>query len=979
MLLTFAAAPVHGQTLPGAGNSLTFNGFGNYVETGTSNRGITQQVTVEAWIRTSTSDYQFVLGKYSDAAGEDKGYHLVTNGGYAGFHGRAGVGQYFTSGLSATRVDDGRWHHLAGVCTGNTWQIYIDGVLENSTTFNYTNGDLTTSVPMAIGIYYLANGRFFSGQMDEVRVWKTARTAAQIRAAMCAKIPTAPADLVAYYRFDQSSGATATDAGSTPVNGALTNFFGSSPWTTSGAALGDASVSAYPSGSSSGTTLSLTAANGDAAQVNVASSNTRGVQLYAVNQAPNVAPAAGASSSYFGVFTTPASSTYSVSLLPQDGSPAGKRVYGRSSNEASWSAATTTSSATSLTVATQINRGEYILTSNLWTGAVSTVYTNPANWSANLVPTAADDVVIPANAVRMPVLAAAAAAASFTVMPGASMTVEAAGNLSLSGKLTADGSLTGLGAVSLTGLAPQVLSGAGTVDLGFLTVGVAGAQSSVPMLVRRVLTTNGNLALADNTLTLASDAQATAMLYNAPGTSVTGRVTVQRYLDGSRNSGAGYRHLAAPVQNTTLADLATAAFTPIVNPAYTSTTVPFPNVFYYSTARVGTGSTVADFDLGWLSPAATTDPMVPGKGFAVNISGNQVVDFGGSLRTTPLRVDGLHRDATPQSGWHLLGNPYPGPIDWNALTGGLNNLDNALYVFKSSGPYTGTYATYINGVAANGGSNLIPMGQGFFVRVSTPNAGSAALQFSHAARLTSYANPALQRSTETRPLVQLELAGSTGPADQATAYFQAGATPGFDSAYDAYKVAGNNPSRLAFLAGNVELSINGLPITGLATPVTLPLLVRVAQPGTYTLSANQLLNLPTGVSAFLHDAQTGTSVNLAQQSSYAFTATSAVPTGRFSVVLTANQPLAAAPARLGEQLSIYPNPAQREVWLELPTAVRPQGAQASLINALGQQVFAQKLSGSAPERLALPVLPSGVYTLRVNLPEGVATKRLVIE
>ena len=55
---------------------------------------------------------------------------------------------------------------------------------------------------------------------------------------MCQKFITAPAELVAYYRFDQASGSTASDNGAVPINGTLLNFSGSS-WHLSGAALGD--------------------------------------------------------------------------------------------------------------------------------------------------------------------------------------------------------------------------------------------------------------------------------------------------------------------------------------------------------------------------------------------------------------------------------------------------------------------------------------------------------------------------------------------------------------------------------------------------------------------------------------------------------------------------------------------------------------------------------------------------------------------
>ena len=127
---------VAAQSLPGSGNTLSFNGSSSYISGSSNNRGITQQVTVEAWIKTTSTDYQWVIGKYLNSLLEEKGFHLYIAGGTAGFNGRIGVGQYMNSGPSTTRIDDGKWHHLTGVCNFSTWQIFVDGVLENAGVYN---------------------------------------------------------------------------------------------------------------------------------------------------------------------------------------------------------------------------------------------------------------------------------------------------------------------------------------------------------------------------------------------------------------------------------------------------------------------------------------------------------------------------------------------------------------------------------------------------------------------------------------------------------------------------------------------------------------------------------------------------------------------------------------------------------------------------------------------------------------------------
>lgn len=74
---------------------------------------------------------------------------------------------------------------------------------------------------------------------------------------------------------------------------------------------------------------------------------------------------------------------------------------------------------------------------------------------------------------------------------------------------------------------------------------------------------------------------------------------------------------------------------------------------------------------------------------------------------------------------------------------------------------------------------------------------SCLLIFRNAQRLAApdATNTPFQRGTaDTRPLVQLELHGATGPADALYAHAQTGAIPVFDPQFDAGKLA--NPTGL---------------------------------------------------------------------------------------------------------------------------------------------------------------------------------------
>ncbi|WP_400190466.1 DUF4394 domain-containing protein [Hymenobacter sp. B81] len=640
-------------------------------------------------------------------------------------------------------------------------------------------------------------------------------------------------------------------------------------------------------------------------------------------------------------------------------------------------------------VAAFLTPGPVITGALTWTGAVSTDWGTAGNWSPAQVPGANDDVIIP-NVANDPVVSGAQQARNLTLGSGATLTTNDGGVLTLAGNFQNNGGSTsgaGTGEVRFTGPAAQTIAGSMTMFHN-LTAGPAGVVASGPVQVQRVLTLNGNLASNGN-LTLLSNAAGTAHVINNGAAVVQGTATVQRYISPALNPGPGYRHYSAPVSGSTVADLATPGYTPVVNPAYnTSPTptlvTPFPTVFGYDEQRVNTsGNPVPqDFDKGFFSPGSLGDALVVGRGYTVNIPASQTVDFVGTLNNGPIAVSGLTRGPQAESGWHLLGNPYPSPINWDLVS--RSSVDAAVYVYRATGPYAGTYSTYVaNGVGTNGGTNVIGTGQGFFVRASVSAAAVVrAVSFDNDDRLTTYASPVFQRGAATAPLVRLELRAATGAADDAVVYFEPGATAGFDAALDAYKLlAGNGPALASEMSPAALLSVNALPALA-AADVTVPLRVQ-AQPGSYTLQATELLRLPAGRFAYLRDALTGAVVDLAQQPAYTFAVAAGAPvSGRFSLLVSSRQVLATAPASLSQQVAVFPNPARTQVTLGLPAALRQQPVAVSLVNSLGQVVRRHELpaarTADAPA-LSLSGVAPGVYTLRLSTAQGMVNKRLVVE
>ncbi|GAA3970555.1 hypothetical protein GCM10022407_15500 [Hymenobacter antarcticus] len=514
--------------------------------------------------------------------------------------------------------------------------------------------------------------------------------------------------------------------------------------------------------------------------------------------------------------------------------------------------------------------------------------------------------------------------------------------------------------------------------------------------------TSANLSVPAGTrLRLLSGPGGTALVVNTgggisgPG---AGAAQVQRYVSASLNAGPGYRHFSAPVGGAALSQLGSGGSAVVINVAFNAasatvrpTIVPFPTVFFYDQSQVpATGSLLA-FDQGWTSPTAASSVMGTGQGFTMQASGAETITFQGLLTTGAVQLPGLGFGPNAgQAGWQLLGNPYPSPLDWSTLTVGtlgtdnLQNLNGAVYVFQSSGPYAGTYRSYIGGI----GNPLVASGQGFFVR--TAGSGqSGTLRLGNANRVTTWSatNSTLNRSTaDTRPQVHLRLSSpAAGLApDVAVVYFEAGATAGIDARFDAYKL--RNPGAavsLFSLAGPEELSINGLPLPA-GLPLTLPLGLSVPQAGTYTFEADQLLNFRAG-DVQLRDALTGALVDLSQQPTYAFqvAAGSLSSTTRFALLFRPGTVTATAPVLSAAQVGLFPNPARQEFTLTMPGLPAARTVVAELSNALGQRVLVQTLAlpgTGLRARFDVRALPTGVYSLRLKAgSEPPLTKRLIIE
>lgn len=133
----------------------------------------TTAVTLEAWIYPTawrTNRYEgTIVGKEKD---NNTGYQLRCGASgtlsFAIGNGTSFPEVYSTSGALTLN----QWQHVAGVYDGTTLKIYKNGVLLTSYASTGTIGVNTN--PLEIGRLFQYNSRYFTGRIDEVRVYNTA-------------------------------------------------------------------------------------------------------------------------------------------------------------------------------------------------------------------------------------------------------------------------------------------------------------------------------------------------------------------------------------------------------------------------------------------------------------------------------------------------------------------------------------------------------------------------------------------------------------------------------------------------------------------------------------------------------------------------------------------------------------------------------------------------------------------------------------
>lgn len=623
---------------------------------------------------------------------------------------------------------------------------------------------------------------------------------------------------------------------------------------------------------------------------------------------------------------------------------------------------------------------------NYWSGAVDSYWNKAGNWDCDLIPSFINNAVVNNVSTSYPLLniGAAGECKNLTVSLGSSLKI-LDNTLNISESVSNSGTFNSLnGSIGFVGSSAQTIP-ANTFSANrirnLIINNTSGVNSSGNLEITGFLKVeNGNINTGD-ALSLISDATQTALIDGSGNGQVVGLVKMQRYLDIA----FGYKYFSSPFQNSVVED-----FDPFMD--FADPTTDFPHAYRYNENRnIEIGGTLEDAT-GW---EVHTGNLNIAEGYALNF-GNTLdpvlVEISGEVNNGTLEAKTLlnnHRKYT--RGFHLVGNPYPSPIDWDAGNGWTrNNIDNAIYFFTASDTdqYTGNYTSYVNEVSTEDptvdgrSSNIIPSMQGFFIKVSdsdTQDLVTGSFGMDNRVRINNFTQEFLKAQKQNPKQLLRLTAGFIGEIkkDATVIYFSPYSTLDFEKEFDAHKLMNSNketPNFYNITRDKKELAINAIPFPTSGNYNKIPLGIKAEKSGRMSIALNAMENLSSRFNIYLIDHFRKIGQNLSQNPDYVFDIKEGTHNARFELMFSEE--------KITNPAFAFNEPFHVEVINnEVVVKLNLEDDQEGILQAstmIGQVLQIKK--GSGQEQVELNGITSnGVYIINLLVGESRYSKKVLIK
>ena len=168
------------------GNAAQFDGVDDYgqVPDDAALDGMAA-LTVSAWVRLDDLPAQAYVPVGKDASGAQASYRFTVNSsGLVAFAVKTAANGWYTTGTTAGggTIGAGAWHHLVGTYDGSRVRLYLDGALSATGTVAISGMIATGTSPLRFGGSAFTNIDPYDGALDEVQIFGTALTPAEVAA-----------------------------------------------------------------------------------------------------------------------------------------------------------------------------------------------------------------------------------------------------------------------------------------------------------------------------------------------------------------------------------------------------------------------------------------------------------------------------------------------------------------------------------------------------------------------------------------------------------------------------------------------------------------------------------------------------------------------------------------------------------------------------------------------------------------------------
>ncbi|HPR31723.1 MAG TPA: hypothetical protein PLK12_06500, partial [Prolixibacteraceae bacterium] len=350
---------------------------------------------------------------------------------------------------------------------------------------------------------------------------------------------------------------------------------------------------------------------------------------------------------------------------------------------------------------------------------------------------------------------------------------------------------------------------------------------------------------------------------------------------------------------------------------------------------------------GW-TYLASSDPVVPGRGYSVYNDINCTFSMSGTLNTGALEMETTNSN----QGWNFLANPYPCTIDWDHLkTTGISNVSDAIYVYD---PAADSYASYIAGVSSGAGTQnqyIAPM-QGFFVHAT----GAGSVTFNDADKT---AEPSTFKSQSLPNLIRLVVADSKDRKDETVIRLHNKATRQFDGQLDAYKLKTTSSLTPQFysISNGEDYSINTLPEVDENT--VIPLVVMTKTEGPHVVSLSETNGFDANLPIVLKNSEGEILSPDLRTHAYRYDAN-----GQQTITLLLAFNAASSGLKRQGSPDIFLSSANRHI---LVGHLGNVPAEIMVSNPNGQSIYRSKSHG---DQMLIPVSIQGIYLVRVYSEKG---------